>query len=149
MPGFVFRMLFLLSIFAAPVLASVLLYPAGVAYASVGRRGQRRKLAVIVGLTPVTVFAGFLFMARLKVLTQGWPMPWWPVLLSTLTLSAFYVAIRRTSAAAESSAEPAAGFFGNGPSGTALEGQSHSESTDFSKESTGPSSQPDASPRKL
>ena len=149
MPGFVFRMTFLLSVFTAPVLASVLLYPAGVAYASVGRRGQRRKTAVIVGLAPITVLIGFLVMARLKVLTQGQPMPWWPVLLSTLTLSAFYVAIRRTSAAAESSAEPAADFFGNGPSGAALEGQSNSESTDFSKESTGPSNQPDASPRKL
>ncbi|MEE8368028.1 MAG: M28 family peptidase [Thermoanaerobaculia bacterium] len=149
LPGFVFRMLFLVSLFVAPALSTVLLYPAGVAYATVGGRGQRRKLAVVVGLAPITVLIGFLVLARLQVVTQGWPVPWRPVSLITLTLSAFYIALSRVSALADSSDISVADSSGNGPSRTAFEAGSAAVNADWLEDSTGPSSQPDASPRKL
>jgi hypothetical protein len=95
LPGFGFRMLFLLSLFVAPAMASVLLYPAGLASVFIGRQGQRSRVARLLGLVPVALLGGFFLAARLKNLTYGWPFAWWSLALILIALTAFAIATYR------------------------------------------------------
>lgn len=92
LPGFAFRMLFLISLVLVPTTASVLLYPAAIlAWIPDPRSRAKRYLIGSLAFVPLLVYASWLAMAQLGghlVLHSGAILP---LTLATLTLTSYWL----------------------------------------------------------
>jgi hypothetical protein len=90
-PGFLFRMLLLVSILSIPVFATILLLPAGLMGAIGPRTERSRYTCVLLSWVPIAILALALAAAQLG----GWVMIsdalWLPAALATATLASFTV----------------------------------------------------------
>jgi hypothetical protein len=100
LPGFLFRMLLLVSILVQPVFATVMLLPAGLAGTLRPRTERTRSTCVLVSWLPTILFALALVVAQVG----GWVMIsealWLPAALVTATLASFTVWMRTVGASA-------------------------------------------------
>lgn len=106
LPGFAFRILFLLALFVAPVF-SVLLFPAALLALVPPRGGRARLLWAFLGLLPLLVYLAALggaFALGLASSKAGFQGGWWAALA---VLGAFAAYVLRMAAPRERPATPA------------------------------------------
>lgn len=102
-PGFLFRMLLLVSILARPVFATVLLLPAGLMGAFGPWTQRSRSTSVIVSWLPTALFALALIVAQVGGRVTISDALLIPTALVTATLASFTVWMRASEASAPSS----------------------------------------------
>jgi hypothetical protein len=91
LPGFLYRLLLLVSILSIPVFAAVLLLPAGLVGAFRPRSERARRISVLVGWLPAAILALALFAGELGGWVKIGEALWLPALLVTSTLASFTV----------------------------------------------------------
>ncbi|MGB6639711.1 MAG: hypothetical protein WBG67_02950, partial [Thermoanaerobaculia bacterium] len=88
-PGFLFRMLLLVSVLAKPVFATVLLLPAGLFGALRPQNERSRNVCVLLSWLPTAVLALTLVAAQLGGWVKISDALWLPAALVTSTLASF------------------------------------------------------------
>ena len=105
-PGFLFRMLLLVSILAQPVFATVLLLPAGLVGAVRPRTERSRYFGLLLSWVPTVVFALALVVAQLGGWVRISDALWLPAALVTSTLASFTFWLRANGLSTRPDASP-------------------------------------------
>lgn len=89
LPGFLFRLLLLVSLLSTPVFATVLLLPAGLTGILKPVTERMKRISVLVGWLPSATFVLALFAAQLGGWVKVGAALWLPAALVTATLASF------------------------------------------------------------
>jgi len=91
MPGFAFRMLFLVTVFLIPTFATLLLYPLAIlGLVPISKRPVRRQALCVLGALPTLVFSAWLAVGQVAgwfILDRGALLPGTLILLTLATFS--------------------------------------------------------------